>query len=287
MRYQFMEGYRSTFEVKEMCRSFKISRSGYYGWRERGESARAQENEQLVQAIKEAHRKSRERYGSLRITEELRESGYRCSKNRIARLMRKHGIVAKMRRRFKVTTHSKHSLPVAENVLQKKFSAERPDRVWVSDITYVRTDEGWLYLAAILDVYSRQIVGWSMKDRLTQDLTIYSLQQALGRRSTCSGLIFHSDRGVQYASYDFRTLLKRQGFVQSMSGKGNCYDNAIMETFFHTLKTELVYFERYRTKEDVRRSIFEYIEVFYNRVRRRSALNYKSPTEFERLARAA
>jgi len=287
MRYQFMEGYRSTFEVKEMCRSFKISRSGYYGWRERGESARAQENEQLVQAIKEAHRKSRERYGSLRITEELRESGYRCSKNRIARLMRKHGIVAKMRRRFKVTTHSKHSLPVAENVLQKKFSAERPDRVWVSDITYVRTDEGWLYLAAILDVYSRQIVGWSMKDRLTQDLTIYSLQQALGRRSTCSGLIFHSDRGVQYASYDFRTLLKRQGFVQSMSGKGNCYDNAIMETFFHTLKTELVYFERYRTKEDVRRSIFEYIEVFYNRVRRHSALNYKSPTEFERLARAA
>ncbi len=201
--------------------------------------------------------------------------------------MRKHGIVAKMRRRFKVTTHSNHTLPVAENLLQKQFVAEKANTVWASDITYVRTDEGWIYLAAILDIYSRQIVGWSMKERLTQDLTIKALQQALGRRNPGSGLVFHSDRGVQYASHDFRNLLKRKGFVQSMSGKGNCYDNAIMETFFHTIKTELIYFERYRTKEEARRSIFEYIEVFYNRVRRHSALNYKSPTEFERLARAA
>jgi transposase InsO family protein len=201
--------------------------------------------------------------------------------------MKKHGIVAKMRRRFKVTTHSKHTLPVAENLLQKPFVAGKANTVWVSDITYVRTDEGWLYLAAILDVYSRQIVGWSMKERLTQDLTIPALQQALGRRNPVAGLIFHSDRGVQYASHDFRNLLKRKGFIQSMSGKGNCYDNAIMETFFHTIKTELIYCERYRTKEEARRSIFEYIEVFYNRVRRHSALNYKSPTEFEQLARTA
>jgi putative transposase len=287
MKYCFMEENRSTFEVKEMCQSLKISRSGYYRWRKGGKSLRAQENEQLVTAIREAHSKSRQCYGSPRITEELRAGGYQCSKNRIARLMKKHGIVAKMRRRFKVTTHSKHSLPVAKNVLQKNFSAEAPNRVWTSDITYVRTDEGWLYVATVLDIYSRQIVGWSMHDRLTQELTINALQQALGRRSACEGLIFHSDRGVQYASWAFRTLLKRQGFVQSMSGKGNCYDNAIMETFFHTLKTELVYFEKYRTKEEARRSIFEYIELFYNRVRRHSALNYKSPMEFEMLARVA
>ena len=262
MRYGFMEENRSAFEVKKMCQSLKMSRSGYYRWRDRGQSPRARENEELVKAIKEAHRKSRECYGSPRITEDLRERGYRCSKNRIARLMRKHGIAAKMKRRFKVTTHSKHKLPVAENILQKNFSAEKANRVWASDITYVRTDEGWLYLTAILDVYSRQIVGWCMKDRLTQDLTITALHQALGRRNPGSGLVFHSDRGIQYASHDFRNLLKRKGFVQSMSGKGNCYDNAIMETFFHTLKTELIYFERYQTKEDARMSIFEYIEVF-------------------------
>ena len=287
MKYRFMEENRSSFEVKKMCRSLKMSRSGYYRWRDRGQSTRARENEELVKAIKESHRKSRECYGSPRITEDLLEMGYRCSKNRIARLMRKQGIAAKMKRRFKVTTHSKHKLPVADNVLQRNFSAEKPNSVWASDITYVQTGEGWLYLAAILDVYSRQIVGWSMKDRITQELTISAFHQALGRRNPGPGLIFHSDRGIQYASHDVRNLLKRKGFVQSMSGKGNCYDNAIMETFFHTLKTELIYFERYETKEDARRSIFEYIEVFYNRLRRHSSLHYKSPTKFDQLVRAA
>ena len=224
---------------------------------------------------------SRRTYGSPRITKELRENGVLCGKNRIARLMRLYGIYAKTKRRFKVTTHSNHNLPVAANLLKGQFQTDKPNKVWLSDITYIRTQEGWLYLSVILDLYNRQVVGWSMDERLTQDLVLQALQQALGRRKPDSGVVFHSDRGSQYAGHAFRNVLERHHFSQSMSATGNCYDNAVMESFFHTLKTEVVYFERYRTRAEARQSIFEYIEVFYNRIRRHSALGYLSPLEFE------
>lgn len=287
MKFQFIERHRAMFGVEKMCRAMHVSASGYYGWKRRGISKREQENQRLLWQIRLIHKKHKQRYGSPRITEELRENGYGCSENRVARLMRKNGIAAKTKRRFKVTTKSKHSLPVAENLVKGNFTAAEPNRLWASDITYVWTAEGWLYLLAILEVYSRQIVGWSMSTRLTQDLAIKALQRALWRRNPGGGCIFHSDRGSQYAGHDFRRLLNKHGFIQSMSSKGNCYDNAIMETFFHTLKTELVYFESYQKRDEARRSIFEYIEMYYNRIRRHSALQYKSPMDFEHWTKVA
>jgi transposase InsO family protein len=257
-----------------------VSRSRYYAWRRRSQGFRQQENERLLEKIKEAHQMSRRTYGSPRITVELNANGTPCGKNRIARLMRLHGIFAKTKRRFRVTTHSNHNLPVAENLLNRRFETDKPNKVWLSDITYIRTQEGWLYLSTVLDLFNRQVIGWSMDDRLTQDLVLQALHQALGRRKADPGVIFHSDRGSQYAGHAFRSVLKQHQFSQSMSATGNCYDNAVMESFFHTLKTEVVYFERYRTRADARQSIFEYIEVFYNRIRRHSSLGYLSPLDF-------
>jgi transposase InsO family protein len=287
MKYRYIKEHHGAFRVRKMCRAVQVSESGYYRWCGKGHSRRVRENEQLLLKIRQIHRMSKQRYGSPRITEELREEGYRYNKKRIARLMRVGNIAGKTKRRFKVTTKSKHSLPVAENLVNRNFTAAGPNQLWASDITYVWTGEGWLYLLAIMDVYSRQIVGWSMSNRLTQDLAIQALRQALWRRKPLPGCIFHSDRGSQYAGEAFRTMLTQYGFRQSMSGAGNCYDNAIMETFFHTLKTELVYFERYETRSEAQTSIFEYIEVFYNRQRRHSSLNYKSPVDFEQLAEVA
>ena len=241
----------------------------------------------MDQAIREAHRRSSGRYGSPRIAKELEARGVRCSENRVARRMQVSRIVAKTKRRFKVTTRSKHNHPVAYNLVNQNFNTERPDQTWVSDITYVWTREGWLYLAVILDLFSRQVVGWSMSYSLSQELALKAFRQALWRRSPGSGVIFHSDQGVQYACQAFRDLLKEHKFVQSMSDKGNCYDNAVAESFFHTLKMELVYFESYQTRDEARKSIFEYIEIFYNRQRRHSTLNYLSPVNFELLHRAA
>jgi len=287
MKYRYIQEHHCAFRVRKMCRALQVSESGYYRWCGKGHSRRVRENEQLLLKIRQIHRKSKQRYGSPRITEELREEGYHYNEKRIARLMRLGNIAGKTKRRFKVTTQSKHSLPVAENLVNRNFTASGPNQLWASDITYVWAGEGWLYLLAIMDVYSRQIVGWSMSNRLTQELAIQALRQALWRRKPLPGCIFHSDRGSQYAGAAFRTMLTRYGFKQSMSSTGNCYDNAIMETFFHTLKTELVYFERYETRSQAQISIFEYIEVFYNRQRRHSSLNYKSPVDFERLAEVA
>ena len=231
--------------------------------------------------IRESHQRSRRAYGSPRITEDLRAKGTMCGKNRVARLMNIHGIIGKAKKKFKATTNSKHNLPIAENLLNQNFEAEKPNTVWISDITYVPTLEGWLYLVVILDLFSRQVVGWAMSDRLTSGFVIKALYQAIGRRRLASGCIFHSDRGVQYASTDFRDVLKAFGFIQSMSRKGNCYDNAVAESFFHTLKTEHVYDYRYELRAEARQSIFEYIEMFYNRQRRHSALGYRSPLSFE------
>ena len=287
MKYQFIENNRSTFAVEKMCRAFKVSKSGYYAQNKRGRSNQTADNEKLGLEIRTAHKKSHERYGSPRITKELNAQGTPCSKNRVARRMSKNGIVAKTKRRFRITTKSKHSHPIAENKLNQDFSAKGPNQVWVSDITYLWTREGWLYLAVVMDLFSRKIVGWSMSQSLGQEIVLQALGHALQRRHPAPGLIVHSDQGVQYACLAMRRLLAKHGITQSMSGKGNCYDNAVAESFFHTLKTELVYFEDYQTRAEARGSIFEYIEVFYNRERRHSALSYLSPMHFELLPIAA
>jgi putative transposase len=276
-----MDRHRSAFRVTKMCQVLEVSRSAYYAHRRRLESLTAQRNRQLVEQIKEIYQQSRRLYGSPRITAQLHDQGILCGHNRVARLMRRHHIVARTKRRFKVTTRSDHKLPVAPNLLQRCFHSDRPDRVWLSDITYIRTRQGWLYLAAVLDVCSRQIVGWSMDAYLGDRLVLNALRQALGRRQNAQGLLFHSDRGSQYASKSVRDILKEQQCIQSMCGKGNCYDNAMMESFFATLKTELVQFETYQTRAEAKQSIFEYIEVYYNRYRKHSALGYRSPAQFE------
>lgn len=287
MKYRFIEQYQGEFRVAKICRVLKVSRSGYYAWRKKPVSKRRKENEKLLEKIRQSHSKSRRTYGSPRITADLRAEGQVYGKNRVARLMRENGIVAKTKKKFKVTTNSKHGRPVAENLLKDKRAVTAPNKVWVSDITYVWTKEGWLYLMIILDVFSRNIVGWSMSDRLTSDFVLKGLWQALGKRKPGDGLIFHSDRGVQYTSYEFRMALRINKMLQSMSGKGNCYDNAFAESFFHTLKTELVYGQTYNSRNEARQSIFEYIEVFYNRERRHSSLGYVSPVAFEQNAMAA
>jgi transposase InsO family protein len=287
MKYWFMDQHSSTHGVQKMCRVIGVSRSGYYRWKIQPQSKRQKENEKILVEIKESHKNSRRTYGSPRITDELQSNGTKCSKKRVARLMKIHGIVGKAKKKFKATTNSKHALPVAENILNQKFEAQKPNTVWISDITYVWTSEGWLYLAVILDLFSRQVVGWAMSDRLTSGFVVKALYQAIGRRHLASGCIFHSDRGVQYASTDFRDVLRAYGFIQSMSRKGNCYDNAVAESFFHTFKTEHVYDYSYESRAAARQSIFEYIEMFYNRQRRHSALGYRSPVSFELEAMAA
>ena len=283
MRYRFIEEHRSDrLRIESMCASVNISPSGYYDWRKRKVSKRAEANARLLEEIRTVYEQSRGTYGSPRVREELHARGYRCGEHRVAQLMRTHGIRAKMKRHFRVrTTQRRETDPVAANLVQQKFVAERPNQLWSSDITYLWTREGWLYLAVVLDVYSRQIVGYALKNRLTTDLVTDAFKRAVHWRQVEPGMILHSDRGCQYTSQEFQRLLGAHGVRPSMSGSGNCYDNAITETFFHTLKTEHIYFERYETREEAEQSIFEYIEVFYNRQRRHSALGYRSPEEFE------
>jgi putative transposase len=281
MKYQFIASNRSSSRVKKMCRTLKVSRSGFYGWQNRDLSERQKANRELLPKLVEVFKKSRRTYGSPSIARQLKVEGEYCGKNRVARLMRLNGIKAKTKKKFKVTTNSDHDKKVADNLVNQHFVADYPDRLWCSDITYLWTKEGWLYLAVILDVYSRRIIGWSMSNRITEDLVITALNRVLSYRTPTSNTIFHSDQGRQYASGQLRKLLDSRGIQPSMSSKGNCYDNAITETFFHTLKTELTYFENYQTREEAKSSIFEYIEVFYNRQRRHSALDYKSPVDFE------
>jgi transposase InsO family protein len=281
MKYEFMQMHAEEFSIERMSKVFNVSRSGYYRFINAELSARAQENERLHQAIKKIHEASRHTYGSPRIFAELRENGETCSRKRVSKIMKNFGIVAKMKKRFKVTTRANPKAIPAPNLLQQDFTAEKPNQRWVADFTYVATQEGWLYVATVLDLFSRRIVGLSMSDRMTDDLVIAALQQALIHRQPDSGLTHHSDRGSQYTSRDFRDLLKKYCIIASMSGVGNCYDNAVMESFFHTLKTEHVYFELYKTREQAKQSIFEYVEVFYNRQRRHSTLGYISPMIFE------
>ncbi len=237
--------------------------------------------------IRNAHRRSRHTYGSPRITHELRAEGHCVGENRIAGLMRGAQIRAKSARKWRATTQSSHRLPVAENTLDRGFSVPQPNRVWAGDISYVWTDEGWLYLAVVLDLHSRTVIGWAMGERLTAELATQALTMALWRRKPASGLLHHSDRGIQYAAGDYQRLLAQHGIACSMSRKGNCWDNAVVESFFHTLKVELVHHRRYLTRDEARQDIFEWIEVFYNRQRRHSTLGYRSPAEVERMAKGA
>jgi transposase InsO family protein len=281
MKYEFMEEHRETYKVKSMCEVLKVSRSGYYTWKTRQPSTRQKANEELLERIRRVHHQSRRLYGSPRITAELHEEGVRCGKNRIARIMKDHSIWADVKkRRFRRTTDSRHNYALAANLL---IEHRQTEGVWASDMTYVQTSEGWLYVAAVMNVQSRKIIGLSMSDKLSQDLASAALKDAVGRQSPSEGLIHHSDRGRQYASYAYQDLLRGYGITQSMSRSGNCYDNAYMESFFGTLKTELVHGERYRSRLEAKLSIFEYVEVFYNRQRRHSALGYRSPEQYERL----
>ena len=281
MKYEFIEEHRGTYKTKSMCELLKVSRSGYYAWNTRQPSRRKRYNEELLGHIQRIHARSRKLYGSPRITAELNEEGYRCGKNRVARIMKKHSIRADMKkRRFRRTTDSRHEYALAANLLVDKRQTEG---VWASDITFVPTSEGWLYVAAVMNIKSRKIIGLSMKRHLSQDITSDALKEAVKRQKPSEGLIHHSDRGRQYASYAYQGLLKEYGITASMSRKGHCYDNAYMESFFGTLKTELVYGERYRSRMEARLSIFEYVEMFYNRKRRHSALGYRSPEAFEKL----
>jgi transposase InsO family protein len=267
-----------------MCRVLDVSPGGYYDWRGRSPSRRTQRRAPLVEAIRAIHRDVRACYGSPRMHAELVATGKSCSRRNVAELMRRHGIAAKTRRKFCVTTDSNHDRPVAENILDRQFEPTAVNQAWTADITYVWTAEGWLYLAAVEDLHSRKIVGWSMGSRIDSRLVVDALEMAVSRRLPGAGLVAHSDRGSQYASEHYQRLLGSRGITCSMSRRGNCWDNAPMESFFASLKKELVHGENYATREEARASIFEYIEVFYNRVRRHSSLGYKSPTEYERAA---
>jgi transposase InsO family protein len=276
-----MKEHEEQFQIGIMSRVLRVSRSGYYSWRSRPESERAQENEKLLERIKAIHKKSRRTYGSPRVHRQLAKDGESCGKGRVARLMRRAGIRAKQKRKFRVTTDSKHNFPVAENRLNRQFAVSTPNTVWTADITYIPTQEGWLYLSAVMDLYSKGIAGWSMAERMEAGLVKDALRMAQARRNPARGLLHHSDRGSQYASADYQKLLRDYGMQVSMSRKGDCWDNAPMESFFHTLKTELTHHKQYQTREEAKRDIFEYIEVFYNRERLHSSLGYISPLEFE------
>ncbi len=282
MKYTFMKNHEEEFSIERMSRMFMVSRSGYYRFVTGKPSIREVENTRLLEEIKEIHRVNRQVYGSPRIHAELTFKGETCSRKRVAKLMRKEGIFAKMKKRFKVTTQVDPLAKKAPNLLQQNFASEKPNERWVADITYVSTTEGWLYVAAVLDLFSRRIVGLAMSERMTSDLVENALEYAIiHRQPTDEGLIHHSDKGSQYTSHAFQKALARNNITSSMSGTGNCYDNAAMESFFHTLKTEHIYFESYKTRDQAKRSIFEYIEVFYNRKRSHSTLGYLSPMIFE------
>ena len=286
MKFRFVREHSGHYPVRWMCPTLDVSSAGYYAWLVRPESRTSQENVSLVNKIKVLHAESRKTYGAPRMHKALRNEGLAVSYNRVERLMRANRILGKQKKRFKVTTDSRHSFPVAANLLKRKFSVNEPDRFWVSDITYIWTREGFLFLAITMDLFSRRVVGWSMDSRMPWDLVARSLQMALEKRKPAPGLLHHSDRGSQYACEDYQKLLTGAKAVCSMSRKGNCWDNAAMESFFHTLKTELVYHEDYHTRWEAKRSVFEYIEVFYNRQRLHSHLGYQSPEAYEKSAKA-
>lgn len=267
--------------MRRICDVLGICRSGYYLWVKERERRQEGQSTFLLVKIKESYEKSRRTYGSRRIGADLRAEGISIGNNKVAKIMHEHGIKAKTKRKYKVTTNSRHKLPIAPNLLKSIPKADAPNKIWVADITYIWTREGWIYLSSILDAFARRIVAWELSPRLTKDFVVATIIKAVMKRNPAPGLIFHSDRGSQYASNEVISLLDKKGIRQSMSSTGNCYDNATAESFFHTLKTELVYFEQYQSRKEAELSIFDYIETFYNRKRRHSSLDYMSPEQFE------
>ena len=284
MRYRFIDAHKKAWPVNLMCGVLNVSRSGFYHWLGRGLSRRTQSNKELDRRIREFFARHRQRYGAPRITDDLHDEGIECSENRVARRMWALGLKAIQAKKFKVTTDSNHSKPVAPDLIEQDFSAQAPNEKWVSDISYIWTDEGWLYLAVIMDLYSRAIVCWSMSRRMTQQLVCDALTMALFRRHFPKGTIIHSDRGSQYCSKRYQRLIRNNGLRCSMGHTANCYDNAAMESFFHTLKVELVHRERYLTRRIAKHRIFEYIETYYNRQRKHSAIGHRIPMLFEQAA---
>jgi transposase InsO family protein len=285
VRFAFIEEHRAAYPVEMMCQLLEVSRSGYYAWSARQDCQpcrRDQRRAELIEKILVVHAQSRETYGSPRVYQELKALGEEVCQNTVAKLMKEQGVRSIVRRRFRVrTTDSAHAHPTAPNLLERCFERELPNQAWCADITYIPTGEGWLYLSAVIDLCSRKIVGWSMADHLRAELCQDALGMALTQRRPEAGLLHHSDRGVQYACGDYRRMLEEKGLECSMSRRGDCWDNAVMESFFKTLKTELVYHRKFATRAEATGAIFEYIEVFYNRKRRHSSLGYVSPEEYE------
>jgi putative transposase len=281
VRFVFVEAERAQYPVGLLCLLLDVSRSGYYAWRGRPASERAVADRALTAEIRVIHERSRRRYGSPRIHEELGANDKRVGRKRVARLMKEDGISARTKRRFVKTTDSKHDFPIAPNLLQRNFAADAPNKVWVGDITYLDTQQGWLYLAVLIDLYSRRVVGWAMSEHIDTALVMSALNMALTQRKPGRGLIHHTDRGSQYASHDYRRALRDIGAECSMSRKGDCWDNAVAESFFASLRKELTNRVIFRCRDAARSYVFEYIEAFYNRERRHSTINYRSPINFE------
>ena len=286
MRFAFIDVEKAMYPLWLLCRVLRVSRSGYYAWRDRKPSRRALEDEQLRPKVAEAFKTGRGTYGSPRVRDELVDLGFEVGRRRVARLMRELDLQGVTPRKFRVTTDSNHRHPIAANVLDRNFEASRPNEKWVTDITYIWTSEGWLYLATVMDLYSRRIVGWSTANHLRTDLCLDALQMAIRQRTNIKGLVHHSDRGVQYASDRYRDALKAQGIECSMSRRASCWDNAVAESFFGTLKNELIYRRPWLDRASALDAISEYIEVFYNRIRRHSTIGNISPAKFEEMDHA-
>lgn len=282
MRFAAIDDCRGEFRLGPMCRAMQVSPTGYHAWRTRPLSARKQDELRLVLLIEKIHQGSRETYGSPRIHAVLSGKGETCGEDKVARLMRKHGIKAKTKKKFKATTNSKHKLPVSDNVLNRDFEPDAPNKAWAGDITFLWTREGWLYLAVVLDLFSRKVIGWAMEPTLSRELALKALRMAISARQPASGVVSHTDQGCQYASNDYQELQKLYGIIGSMSRKGNCWDNSVVESFFGTLKQEHVFFCDFQTRDEARLSVFEWIEGWYNRERLHSTLGNRSPEEYER-----
>ena len=280
MKYARMEGLRREYPVVMMCRIFDVSESGYYAWRKRSPSARACEDARLEIEIKAAHERTRQTYGPERLRSDLADNGILVGLHRIKRIRRKLGLRCKQKRKFKATTDSRHTLPVAPNLLNRQFATRAPNHAWVSDITYIGTDEGWLYLAGLKDLFNGELVGYAMSERMTQNLVMQALCRAVLSKRPGKGLIHHSDRGSQYCAHAYQKLVRQFGMLPSMSRKGDCWDNSPMESFWGSLKNELIHHRRFTTREQARQEITEYIEIFYNRIRKQKRLGYLSPAAF-------
>lgn len=281
MKFSFIEAKRARWPVAAICRVLGVTRSGYYAWRRRPLGPRARESQRLLVAIQESWKRSGRNYGSPRVLQDLRAQGWRVGNRRVEQLMRNNGIQAKRKRRFRITTNSEHKRPVAPNVLDRQFDVKTPDTVWAGDITYIWTQQGWLYLAVILDLFSRRVIGWAMSNRINTQLALDAMNMALAQRQPGAGLLHHSDRGSQYAARRYGKLLDAHGVKPSMSRKGNCWDNSVVESFFGTLKNELVHHVVFPTRDAAKEAIFEFIEIYYNRYRRHSSLGYLSPIDYE------